>query len=190
MEIQKIFSNVEDPEENLYSVLMSEGEYTLFSKLSEEDKGFLAATGGGMVAGGALGHLAGVHNGFKEGFKEEVRKDPTFKKIQEASKKTIKEVQDLRTKAKSAGEAIKKSNAPFFKKLKGMIVAKKVEHEATKMIKKESKAPEKLLNKLANKESLKNLSKNHKKALSAVAIGSGISALGIHHAIKNKDNHK
>ena len=32
MEIQKIFSNVEDPEENLYSVLMSEEEYTLFSK--------------------------------------------------------------------------------------------------------------------------------------------------------------
>lgn len=31
MEITKIFSNVEDPEENLYSVLMSEEELTLFS---------------------------------------------------------------------------------------------------------------------------------------------------------------
>ena len=141
-----------------------------------------------MVVGGALGHLAGVHSGFKKGFKEEVQKNPEFKKIQEASKKTIKEAQDLRTKAKSAEEAIKNSNAPFLKKLRGRIASKKVEHEATKMIKKESKAPEKILNKLANKESLKNLSKNHKKALSAVAIGSGISALGIHHAIKNKDN--
>lgn len=188
MEIQKVFSNVENSDEKLYSVLMSEEEYTLFSKLSEGDKGTLAAIGGGMVAGGALGSLAGAHNGFKEGFKEEARKDPNFQKIQEASKKTIKEAQDLRTKAKSAEEAIKKSNAPFIKKLKGRLVAKKVEHEATKMIKKESKAPEKILNRLANKESLKNLSKNHKKALSAVAIGSGISALGVHHAIKNKDN--
>ena len=186
MKIQKVFSNIEDPSENLYSVLMSEEEYTLFSKLSEEDKGALVATGGGMVAGGALGRLAGVHSGFKEVFKEEARKDPNFQKIQEASKKTIKEAQDLRTKAKSAEEAIKKSNAPFLKKLRGRIAVKKVEHEATKMIKKESKAPEKILNKLANKESLKNIAKNHKKAISAVAIGSGIGALGVHHATKNK----
>ena len=190
MEIQKVFSNVENSDEKLYSVLMSEEEYTLFSKLSEEDKGALVAAGGSMVAGSALGHLAGVHSGFKEGFKEEVRKNPIFKQIQENSKKTVEGAQELRTKAKSAGEAIKNSNAPFLKKLKGKIIAKGVEHKATKMIKKESKAPEKLLNKLANKESLKNISKNHKKALSAVAIGSGISALGVHHATKKKDNHK
>lgn len=36
MEIQKIFSNVEDPEENLYSVLMSEDEVALFSEMIEE----------------------------------------------------------------------------------------------------------------------------------------------------------
>lgn len=36
MEIQKIFSNVEDPEENLYSVLLSEDELALFSNLVEE----------------------------------------------------------------------------------------------------------------------------------------------------------
>ena len=188
MEIQKVFSNIEDPEENLYSVLMSEEEYTLFSKLSEEDKGALAAIGGGIVAGGSLGHLAGVHSGFKKGFKEEVRKNPIFQEIQENSKKTIEGAQELRTKAKSAGEKLKNSNAPFLKKLKGGILFKGVEQRADRMIKKESKAPEKLLNKLANKESLKNIAKNHKKALSAVAIGSGISALGVHHAIKNKDN--
>lgn len=188
MEIQKVFSNIEDPEETLYSVLMSEEEYTLFSKLSEEDKGALAAIGGGMVASGALGHLAGVHNGFKKGFKEEVRKNPIFQEIQENSKKTIKGAQDLRTAAKSAEEKIKNSNAPFLKKLKGRILAKGVEHRAEEMIKKESKEPEKFLNKLANKESLKNIAKNHKKALSAVAIGSGIGALGVHHATKKKDN--
>ena len=43
-------------------------------------------------------------------------------------------------------------------------------------------------NKLANKASIKNILKNHKKALSAVAIGSGISALGIHHAVKKRKN--
>ena len=36
MEIQKIFSNVEDPEENLYSVLMSEEELSLFSEIQKE----------------------------------------------------------------------------------------------------------------------------------------------------------
>ena len=187
MEIQKIFSNIEDPEETLYSVLMSEEEYTLFSKLSEEDKGALVATGGGMVAGGALGHLAGVHSGFKKGFKEKVRKNPIFQDVQENSNKAIKRAQELRTAAKSAEETIKNSNAPFLKKLKGRILAKGVEHRAEKMMK-ESKAHEKFLNKLANKESLKNIAENHKKALSAVAIGSGIGALGVHHATKKKDN--
>ena len=36
MEIQKIFSNVEDPSENLYSVLMNEEELYLFSELQKE----------------------------------------------------------------------------------------------------------------------------------------------------------
>ena len=36
MEIQKIFSNIEDPEENLYSVLMSEDEIYLFSEFQKE----------------------------------------------------------------------------------------------------------------------------------------------------------
>ena len=36
MEITKIFSNIEDPEENLYSVLMSEEELSLFSEFQKE----------------------------------------------------------------------------------------------------------------------------------------------------------
>ena len=36
MEIQKIFSNVEDPEENLYSIIMSEEELSLFSEFQKE----------------------------------------------------------------------------------------------------------------------------------------------------------
>ena len=36
MEIQKIFSNIEDPEENLYSVLMSEDEVALFKEFSDK----------------------------------------------------------------------------------------------------------------------------------------------------------
>ena len=38
MEIQKIFSNIEDPEETLYSVLMSEDEITLFSEVKEKEE--------------------------------------------------------------------------------------------------------------------------------------------------------
>lgn len=33
MEIQKVFSNIEDPEENLYSVLMTEEEVALFKEV-------------------------------------------------------------------------------------------------------------------------------------------------------------
>ena len=36
MEITKIFSNIEDPEENLYSVLMDEEELYLFSEFQKE----------------------------------------------------------------------------------------------------------------------------------------------------------
>ena len=36
MEIQKVFSNIEDPEEILYSVLMDETELALFSIFSPE----------------------------------------------------------------------------------------------------------------------------------------------------------
>lgn len=186
MEIQRIFSNIEDPEENLYSVLMDEEEYTLFSKLSEEDKGALVAIGGSAVTGSSLGHLAGVHSGFKKAYKEVARNSPEFKEMQKESEKFIRTAQKLKNRAKSTEEAIKNSNAPFFKKLGGLLEAKDLESKATKMIKKESKAPEKFLNKLANKASLNNILKNHKKALSAVAIGSGISALGIHHATKKK----
>ena len=36
MEIQKVFSNIEDPGETLYSVLMSEDEVVLFSEIQKE----------------------------------------------------------------------------------------------------------------------------------------------------------
>ena len=36
MEIQKVFSNIEDPEENLYSVLMTEDEVALFKEFSDK----------------------------------------------------------------------------------------------------------------------------------------------------------
>lgn len=36
MEIQKVFSNIEDPEENLYSVLMSEDEIALYSEFQRD----------------------------------------------------------------------------------------------------------------------------------------------------------
>lgn len=41
MEIQKIFSNVENPNETLYSVLMNEDEVTLFSELHQIRKGIV-----------------------------------------------------------------------------------------------------------------------------------------------------
>ena len=56
MEIQKIFSNIEDPEETLYSVLMSEDEITLFSEVKEkeEKKGNKLGTAGKVALGAGL----------------------------------------------------------------------------------------------------------------------------------------
>lgn len=64
MEIQKIFSNIEDPEETLYSVLMSEDEITLFSEVKEkeEKKGNKLGTAGKVAlgVGGATAVTGGV----------------------------------------------------------------------------------------------------------------------------------
>ena len=53
MEIQKIFSNIEDPEETLYSVLMNEEEIILFSEVKEkeEKKGNKLGTAGKVALG-------------------------------------------------------------------------------------------------------------------------------------------
>lgn len=61
MEIQKIFSNIEDPEETLYSVLMNEEEITLFSEVKEEEEkeGNKLGTAGKVALGaGAATSLA------------------------------------------------------------------------------------------------------------------------------------
>ena len=43
MEIQRIFSNIEDPEETLYSVLMDEEELAIFSEVQREFTGVVKA---------------------------------------------------------------------------------------------------------------------------------------------------
>ena len=60
MEIQKVFSNIEDPEETLYSVLMSEEELSLFSEDEEKknklkDAGLVAGSVGLATGGNLLG---------------------------------------------------------------------------------------------------------------------------------------
>lgn len=52
MEIQKVFSNIEDPEENLYSVLMTEEEVALYS----ESKDHTTRNGALIVGGGLVGN--------------------------------------------------------------------------------------------------------------------------------------
>ena len=46
MEIQKVFSNIEDPEENLYSILMTKDEVALFKEFSDKmsDEEYKAAS--------------------------------------------------------------------------------------------------------------------------------------------------
>ena len=96
MEIQKVFSNIEDSEENLYSVLMSEDEIALFSEympqltrydrsdrlkqmkdadvLAEKKRSNMGTyvktaktTGVGAVLGSGIGAVAGAMMGRKKG---------------------------------------------------------------------------------------------------------------------------
>ena len=63
MEIQKVFSNIEDPEETLYSVLMSENELALFSevkeKVEESNNNTLGTAGKVALGAGLTTALAG-----------------------------------------------------------------------------------------------------------------------------------
>ena len=73
MEIQKIFSNVEDPEENFYSVLMSEEEVALYSEMietlyseEEEDRGKnLRRASNAALAGTVAAGTYGAYQGMK-----------------------------------------------------------------------------------------------------------------------------
>lgn len=75
MEIQKIFSNVENPKETLYSVLMTEDEVALFSEMEEEieegkKKGMSRKTKAAIGTGvGAAATGAGVYGANKLGKK-------------------------------------------------------------------------------------------------------------------------
>ena len=81
MEITKIFSNVEDPEENLYSVLMSEEELFLFSEIQKEfsskaqkelrrkweleqaeKRGLKTTRPDGKVIGSSISEIRGINN--------------------------------------------------------------------------------------------------------------------------------
>lgn len=59
MEIIKIFSNVEDPEENLYSVLLSKEELFLFSESKEDEKPSKKRIAGMAVTSAAGGTIIG-----------------------------------------------------------------------------------------------------------------------------------
>ena len=75
MEIQKVFSNIEDPEENLYSVLMTEDEVALYSEMieelqmyseEEEDRGKnLRRAGNAALAGTVAAGTYGAYQGIK-----------------------------------------------------------------------------------------------------------------------------
>ena len=88
MEIQKIFSNIEDPEETLYSVLMSEDEIDLFSEIQKEFasiknlKKVANISAKVNVQGGITkGQARSLNSAFRKTFKGKVVDDKTFRKV-------------------------------------------------------------------------------------------------------------
>ena len=87
MEIQKVFSNIEDPEENLYSVLMSEEELSLFSEFQKEfnSKSMKALRN---VWESAAGQKAGIPKYVSKGYKTIA--NPEFKrKARKVAKESV-----------------------------------------------------------------------------------------------------
>lgn len=88
MEIQKIFSNIEDPEETLYSVLMSEDEIDLFSEIQKEFasiknlKKVANISAKVNVQGGITkGQARSLNSAFRKTFKGKLVDDKTFRKV-------------------------------------------------------------------------------------------------------------
>lgn len=88
MEIQKIFSNIEDPEETLYSVLMSEDEIDLFSEIQKEfasikDLKKVANISAKVNVQGGItkGQARSLNSAFRKTFKGKVVDDKTFRKV-------------------------------------------------------------------------------------------------------------
>lgn len=87
MEIQKVFSNIEDPEETLYSVLMNEEELSLFSELQKEfnSKSMKALRN---VWESAAGQKAGIPKYVSKGYKTIA--NPEFKrKARKVAKESV-----------------------------------------------------------------------------------------------------
>ena len=88
MEIQKIFINIEDPEETLYSVLMSEDEIDLFSEIQKEFASIknlkkVANISAKVNAQGGItkGQARSLNSAFRKTFKGKVVDDKTFRKV-------------------------------------------------------------------------------------------------------------
>ena len=95
MEIQKVFSNIEDPEETLYSVLMSENEVALFSEIQKEftsvkdlKKAANIAAKVNVQGGITKGQARSLNSVLRKTLKGKVVDDKTFRK---AYKKPIEE---------------------------------------------------------------------------------------------------
>ena len=76
MEIQKIFSNLEDPRENLYSVLITENELRLYNEIQKEfnSKSMKALRNAWELA---AGQKAGIPKYISKGYK--TIENPEFK---------------------------------------------------------------------------------------------------------------
>ena len=88
MEIQKIFSNIEDPEETLYSVLMSEDEIDLFSEIQKEfasiknlKKAANISAKVNVQGGITKGQARSLNSALRKTLKGKVVDDKTFRKV-------------------------------------------------------------------------------------------------------------
>lgn len=125
MEIQKIFSNVENETEKLYSVLMSEEEYNLFSEHKDYKKELGVATVGGTL--GTAGY------GLKKVAENKINNSKANKKYAKAANIDLKkELNERLSEAKKWKEIYKTKEANYHlapESLKERVTAQKKLHK-------------------------------------------------------------
>ena len=150
----------------------------LRNKEFSEDKKQLATLGAGAglvaVGGANLGKVTGKYLGFKDGYSEVMKKSDAYKTAKAGDEKLAKEFEKAADKAADIRKRMNASPIGLKDKIVKNIKLKKIESSARKDAKEISRISDKIVNRIARSEALKEVAKHNKKNI-ALAVGGTVA---------------